>query len=128
MLKGLVALVQERARRTDRLFRMGGEEFALLLPNTTQADGLRLANKLRERIEHAAWPCGAAVTASIGVAQLRPGQTQDAWLEAADDALYRAKSEGRNCVRMAAWPAGFMEIAAHAARGEAPATDIADVA
>jgi diguanylate cyclase (GGDEF)-like protein len=127
-LQRLVALVIERARRIDRLFRMGGEEFALLLPNTAEPDALRVAEELRARVAQAEWPCGAVVTVSIGVAQLHPAQTQDAWLKAADEALYRAKTEGRDRVRAAAPPAGYGGLFADAARCEALATDIADVA
>jgi diguanylate cyclase (GGDEF)-like protein len=127
-LRRLVALVHERARRIDRLFRMGGEEFALLLPNTREADAARVAELLRERVAQAEWPCGVAVTVSIGVAELHPAQTQDAWLKAADDALYRAKDEGRNCVRVAQRPSGYAGFPIGAARGAAPAADVAGVA
>jgi diguanylate cyclase (GGDEF)-like protein len=127
-LQRLVARVHERARRIDRLFRMGGEEFALLLPNTTESDAVRVAEKLRARIAQAEWPCGATVTVSIGVAQLHAAQTQDGWLKAADEALYRAKDEGRDCVRVAARPAGYGDPFPGAMRWEALATDIADVA
>jgi diguanylate cyclase (GGDEF)-like protein len=127
VLQRVVALVHERARRTDRLFRLGGEEFALLLLRTRAADAMRVAEQLRERVAHGDWPSRAAVTISIGVAELRPAQTQDAWLKAADDALYRAKAEGRNCVRAAVDPAES-RLAAGAPACEAVVTDIADIA
>ena len=101
VLQRVVAIVHERQRRLDRLFRMGGEEFALLLPGTALADATRLAESLRERIAYAGWFAGADVTASLGVAEYRAPQSQDDWLKAADDALYRAKAGGRNCVRVA---------------------------
>ena len=101
VLQRVVALVQERARRIDRLFRMGGEEFALLLPGTGAADAVRLADAHRERIARAGWFAGADVTVSMGVAQYREGQGPDAWLKCADDAMYRAKADGRNCAREA---------------------------
>jgi diguanylate cyclase (GGDEF)-like protein len=126
-LQRLVALVHERARRLDLLFRMGGEEFALLLPHTVQADAVRVADQMRRRVAQAEWPGGAIVTVSIGVAQLHPGQTQDAWLQAADAALYRAKAEGRDRVRAASGPAGQADPAVRALRREAQATDRADV-
>jgi diguanylate cyclase (GGDEF)-like protein len=126
VLQRIVALVQERARRTDRLFRLGGEEFALLLTRTRAADAMRVAEQLRGRVAQADWPGRAAVTISVGVAELRQGQTQDAWLKAADDALYRAKAEGRDCVR-AAQESGDSRAAAGAAC-ESVVTDIADVA
>jgi diguanylate cyclase (GGDEF)-like protein len=126
VLQRIVALVHERARRTDRLFRLGGEEFALLLPRTRAADALRVAEQLRLRVAHADWPSRAAVTVSLGVAELRPAQTQEAWLKAADDALYRAKAAGRNRTCVADAPAG-RDTPASAAGCEALVTDIADV-
>jgi diguanylate cyclase (GGDEF)-like protein len=102
VLQHVVALVQDRGRRIDRLFRMGGEEFALLLPGTHVADAMRVASMLRERIADAVLlPDAAQITVSVGVAQLHRKHTSDTWLKAADDALYRAKMDGRNCVRVA---------------------------
>jgi diguanylate cyclase (GGDEF)-like protein len=101
VLQRVVALVQERARRIDRLFRMGGEEFALLLPGTNVADAMRVASVLRERVAGAEWFEDARITVSVGVAQLHRKHTVDSWLKSADDALYRAKMDGRNCVRVA---------------------------
>ncbi|MET0384270.1 MAG: GGDEF domain-containing protein [Burkholderiaceae bacterium] len=109
VLRYVVALVRERARRIDRLFRMGGEEFALLLPDNNVADAMRVATMLRERIQHSGWPPGFEVTVSIGVAQLHRKHDVDSWLKAADDALYRAKEDGRNCVRVAARSRGVNE-------------------
>jgi diguanylate cyclase (GGDEF)-like protein len=101
VLQRVVGLVQERARRIDRLFRMGGEEFALLLPGTNVADAMRVASLLRERVAGADWFDDARITVSVGVAQLHRKHTVDSWLKSADDALYRAKVDGRNCVRVA---------------------------
>ncbi len=108
VLQRVVALVRERARRIDRLFRMGGEEFALLLPDNNVADAMRVATMLRERIQGAGWPAGMEVTISVGVAQLHRKHSVDSWLKAADDALYRAKADGRNCVRVAARGRGIV--------------------
>jgi diguanylate cyclase (GGDEF)-like protein len=102
VLQRVVTLVRERARRIDRLFRMGGEEFSLLLPDNNVADAMRVATLLRERIQGAGWPAGVEVTVSVGVAQLHRKHDVDSWLKAADDALYKAKADGRNCVRIAA--------------------------
>ena len=99
-------------RRTgDLVARYGGEEFAVLLPETGLAGALEVAEGLREGIEglaifHEAVPAGR-ITASFGVAAMTPvpGLLPEALIEAADLALYRAKTEGRNRVR-AAGPAG----------------------
>ena len=101
VLKQTVAIVQQRKRRSDMLFRTGGEEFVLLLPGTAQADALRVADELRSLIEHAALLPVQSVTVSIGVGMQAAGQGADDWLKGADRALYEAKRGGRNRVAMA---------------------------
>ena len=92
-------------RSTDLCFRYGGEELALLLPKATCAEAAELAERLRQRIvETVAFHKGAAipVTASFGVATyLENVTTRDRLFPVADEALYRAKADGRNCVRSA---------------------------
>ena len=97
-LKALVALVKKRARRLDRVFRMGGEEFLVLLPDTRGADAVIHAERLRLLVSDAPLVDKLSMTISIGVAECAPGQEVDAWLKQADDALYFAKQEGRNRV------------------------------
>jgi diguanylate cyclase (GGDEF)-like protein len=92
VLKGLVSLVKERSRQIDLMFRMGGEEFVLLLP------AARLAEELRASIAGAPLLTGRPVTVSIGAAELRPDDTRESWIKRADDALYAAKQAGRNRV------------------------------
>lgn len=96
VLRDVVAAARERARRLDTLFRIGGEEFVLLLPDASAAEALVLANDLRRHIARRCSAGGQAVTVSIGVAELEGADSQDEWLRRADRALYRAKSEGRN--------------------------------
>jgi diguanylate cyclase (GGDEF)-like protein len=101
VLRGLVATLHQRLRPSDRLFRIGGEEFVLLLPRITAADAMRLAQDLRQRVAQAPlWPEGA-ITVSIGVAAQRPGLDIGAWMRVTDQALYEAKRSGRNRVVMA---------------------------
>ncbi len=91
-----VELIKRCSRKQDRLFRFGGEEFLLLLPNT-EIDGLRAAaNNLLMRVEQELESPGGAVTVSIGGAILHSGEHWESWLQRADASLYRAKSEGRN--------------------------------
>ena len=97
----LVAAVSARKRSGDLLFRTGGEEFVLLLPQTTPEAALRVAEDLRLRLSQAELMPGQAVTVSIGVSALAPGQTAEAWIKAADVALYAAKRQGRNRVVVA---------------------------
>lgn len=89
-------------RTNDLLGRMGGEEFAVLLPET-DTDGARLvAERIRRRTAELAVPAGTAtvrVTVSIGIASCQAGERSvDAMLSCADEALYLAKAAGRNRV------------------------------
>jgi diguanylate cyclase (GGDEF)-like protein len=101
VLRGLVATLHLRLRPSDRLFRIGGEEFVLLLPRITPADAMRLAEDLRQRVAQAPLSPDGAITVSIGVAAQRPGLDTVAWMRVTDEALYEAKRSGRNRVVMA---------------------------
>jgi diguanylate cyclase (GGDEF)-like protein len=98
VLKGIVALVGKRSRKVDSLFRVGGEEFMLLLPDTQQAAAAVVAEQLRASIAESPLVDGRQVTVSIGVSELQPDQSADSWMKDADDALYAAKKAGRNRV------------------------------
>ncbi len=101
VLRKVVTAVALRKRRSDLLFRMGGEEFLLLLPGATLGQAQQIAEELRQRLAHAELLPGESITVSIGVSALRQGQTADAWVKSADTALYRAKRSGRNRVALA---------------------------
>jgi diguanylate cyclase (GGDEF)-like protein len=102
VLRRVVELVRQRKRKSDLLFRTGGEEFVLLLPDTAQADATRVADLIRARIaETPMLPDGRPVTVSLGVSLRRSGQAADAWMREADNALYDAKRGGRNKVVLA---------------------------
>jgi len=83
--------------------RLGGEEFAALLQNTTLEDASRIADMLRERVlllDLSRWLGERRVTISIGIATSLPGRDSiSSMLRRADSALYAAKDAGRNCVR-----------------------------
>nr|WP_229256002.1 GGDEF domain-containing protein [Duganella fentianensis] len=88
-------------RMQDYAFRYGGEEFCVLLPNTDAAEAEVVAGRLCAKValeEQNGYP---AQTASFGVAIWRSGDTADTLIGRADDALYRAKSWGRNRVELA---------------------------
>jgi diguanylate cyclase (GGDEF)-like protein len=105
VLKGLVTLVSEKSRKLDRLFRMGGEEFLLLLPDTKGSDAVLRAENLRRMVAAAPLLPKRPVTASIGVSELAGDTAANTWIKRADDALYRAKQDGRDRVVAAPSPA-----------------------
>jgi diguanylate cyclase (GGDEF)-like protein len=98
VLKGVVEAIKRHVRSSDALFRCGGEEFALFLPETTTEGAAVAAEQVRKAIAESHLLDHHPVTISIGVASLAPGQTLDDWLRHSDNALYRAKNEGRNRV------------------------------
>jgi len=106
VLQIFVEAIQEVIRTTDFLGRVGGEEFALLLPDTSLKSACHLAERVRERINKYPYLAGEMlieVTASLGVAELQESDSDiKALLNRADEALYKAKQTGRNKVTMAA--------------------------
>ena len=106
VLKILARTVMGLVRTTDFFARYGGEEFALILPNTDAEGAYVLAERLRERVEKAAWK-ERPVTASFGVASLEEGLVcGEDLVERADAALYQSKERGRNRVSQASEVAG----------------------
>lgn len=93
----------ERSIRTsDTVYRFGGEEFAILLPHTSLEEAREVADRARDaisriRVDGGDEPVG--VTASCGVAVHLADENPEQWLIRADEALYRAKAQGRNCTR-----------------------------
>jgi|SRR5579859_5047771 len=91
-------------RTIDRFGRYGGEEFLLVLPDTTEQSGAHLLDRLRAIIAELDWSAfspGMQVTISAGVATLRPNETSDNFLARADRALYASKAGGRNRITRA---------------------------
>lgn len=107
-LKVVGALIKDSSKRpADLAARYGGEEFAVVLPGTDSAGAWVVAEQIRQAIAelqiHNDQAAAIRITASIGVSVLVPTQddTPETLIEAADKALYAAKSAGRNCTRMA---------------------------
>ena len=98
VLKKVAGILQTSAREMDCVARYGGEEFCVMLPETSITGASILAERICARIAAAEFP-GQKITLSIGVASLPAnGDTPDAVIAAADEALYQAKREGRNRV------------------------------
>ena len=98
VLIGLSHRVRDHLRGVDVLARWGGEEFVVLLPHCDGPQAQRLAEKLRALIAAEPFPGAGRVTSSFGVAEFRPPESADTWLNRADAALYQAKAAGRNRV------------------------------
>jgi len=98
VLKEYTQLVRTHLRNLDEVFRIGGEEFLVIVPNTTKEDAAVLAEKLRKKIaEHKKV---VPITVSFGVSQYCECEDEDELLKRVDDALYEAKNSGRNRVVM----------------------------
>ena len=105
VLKEISALIKKGVRKTDIVARYGGEEFSVILPHTLVKGAVDEAERLREMIESHAY-AGLAnhkVTISVGVASYpqQGAMNSGNLVNHADDALYRAKWSGKNCVKIA---------------------------
>lgn len=96
VLREVVRAVKPALRATDRLGRWGGEEFIVLAPETDVREAGRLAERLRTKIADQISDFSPAVTASLGFAQYKAGDTPETLIKRADQALYKAKILGRN--------------------------------
>ena len=101
-LQHVAAVLKSSLREVDTLARIGGEEFAILLPNTGHDDAAVLAERIRKKIQDTPFDTGGQVitiTISLGAAVFEKGMADiDDLLRNADAALYEAKRSGRNCV------------------------------
>ena len=101
MLRELTRRVQAAIRTVDWLFRYGGEEFVVAAPHTGRNDAAVMAEKLRALVAASPFPPGIAGSISLGVAELRQGETVEELMGRVDAALYEAKNTGRNKVAVA---------------------------
>ncbi|EKO3425897.1 diguanylate cyclase [Vibrio fluvialis] len=98
LLKRMVSELQQRIRSTDMLFRLGGEEFAILLPMQDIESACKLAESLRSQMELLQVDNLPAFTISVGVTSYHDMDSEASIFRRADMALYRAKAQGRNQV------------------------------
>jgi diguanylate cyclase (GGDEF)-like protein len=108
VLHEIACLFDEKRRATDTVARYGGEEFTVLLVNAKASTAMVALERLRNDVAQHDWPGIAPdlqLTISAGVAVWQPGETLTQVLNRADAALYQAKSDGRNCVRISQFSA-----------------------
>jgi len=103
VLRSIARTIQVTSRQSDFVARVGGEEFAVILPETSLFDALQFAEKIRANVASAAIEAGGVehrMTVSIGLANVPHSTmaTSATLFDAADQALYRAKNRGRNRV------------------------------
>jgi diguanylate cyclase (GGDEF)-like protein len=98
VLAGIARLLSNRLRDNDHIFRIGGEEFMVLLPETSLPEAETLARELVKSVAVEPFQTGIGVTISGGLTQACANETWSVWLKRADQALYKAKSDGRNRV------------------------------
>ncbi len=104
VLRTFAITVFANIRNIDRFGRYGGEEFLLVLPETSNAAAARIMDRLRAIVADLDWSAfspGMKVTLSAGVATLAPNENPDIFLARADSALYAAKARGRNRIASA---------------------------
>ena len=107
MLKLVAGKLRNRVRDRDLVARFGGEEFVALLPDTPLEDAAQVAERIRVALassivrHRASGEAYGTVTASFGIATYCPGEALEYFVQRADEALYRAKRDGRNRVELA---------------------------
>jgi diguanylate cyclase (GGDEF)-like protein len=97
-LRGVADILRTRIRRSDRAFRLGGEEFLAFLYGTDQERGRQVAEELRSAVASQPLLPGRSITVSIGVASYSNDRDWETWLKRCDENLYGAKAKGRNAV------------------------------
>jgi diguanylate cyclase (GGDEF)-like protein len=105
VLKVVAQVLKETVRTVDLVARYGGEEFSVLLLKTPWGGAKTVAERIRQRVEEQviiASQQSTHITVSIGVSELNPSfKDAESFIDSADQALYQAKEDGRNCVRLA---------------------------
>nr|WP_180206822.1 GGDEF domain-containing protein [Pseudomonas sp. SbOxS1]NYU07109.1 GGDEF domain-containing protein [Pseudomonas sp. SbOxS1] len=104
VLKAVAASIKNQLRNVDMVFRYGGEEFLILLSNTSREAAALVGERLRFAAQTEDYPADGRtveLTISLGCSTLLPGESAESLLRRADSALYVAKREGRNRLTMA---------------------------
>jgi diguanylate cyclase (GGDEF)-like protein/PAS domain S-box-containing protein len=101
VLKQLAEIIQKLIRKSDILFRLGGDEFILLLPEITKEGAITVSEKIRTSVNQYDNPVAGRVTASFGIAERIKLEPFANWYKRIDSALYFAKQKSRNCISIA---------------------------
>jgi len=96
VLKDVAALLIERCRKIDKIFRLGGEEFLVLLYNTNLKNAINIAEELRLSISESRILPQEKITVSLGISTIQENENYLNWIKRADEKLYLAKDNGRN--------------------------------
>lgn len=95
-------ILRRSLRKTDTAFRYGGEEFIALLPETAGHEAMKFAERIRQAFAEQEFRFNnktqSAVTVSIGLAEYVPGEDSSTYIDRADQCLYAAKKNGKNCI------------------------------
>jgi diguanylate cyclase (GGDEF)-like protein len=100
VIKAISDVISNAIQRDDIFARWGGEEFLLIFPGTAPADARAIAERLRRAIAGRPWPDGLQVTGSFGVSRATAGEDLVDGIKRADEAMYLAKSNGRDRVEL----------------------------
>lgn len=98
VLQCITKLVIDNIRNIDGLFRWGGEEFIVILPNVNLVSAEKIAEKIRNIIQSHDFGIGQKISISLGVGEYQPNEDFDKIMQRVDNALLKAKSDGRNRV------------------------------
>ncbi|MDO9304522.1 MAG: GGDEF domain-containing protein, partial [Sulfuricurvum sp.] len=99
VLTDMCSLIQKNIRTNDTLFRVGGEEFVILLPITSLSEAKDVADKLKTIIANDLTTIeNRQITVSIGVVEVHSEDTEDSMYRRVDELLYRSKHNGKNMV------------------------------
>jgi diguanylate cyclase (GGDEF)-like protein len=103
VLRGMAEVIKRNLRSTDVFARYGGEEFVVILSETGKSGAIQMAERIREVVERHRFPHGETqpkgrLTVSAGVGSFAPPMTMEELIKKTDDALYMAKTTGRNRV------------------------------
>jgi len=96
VLVELAVVVSKRVRRSDRFYRIGGEEFAIVLHSVRENEAFKIAENIRSLVEETLFAGEHKLTISTGITEYQENESQQEWFDRCDAALYSAKNNGRN--------------------------------